>query len=327
MLQTPSASPSITSPAVIGSGFPAVSDIVQTRGLVKVFGKQCVVDHLDLNVPHGAIYGVLGPNGAGKTTTLKMLLGLLRPSGGRVELFGEPWHRAQLGRIGALIESPVMYGHLSGPENLELHAALLGVPKQRIGPVLEQVNLLQAGSKRSAHYSLGMKQRLGLAIALLPSPELLFLDEPANGLDPEGIIEIRALIKSLPAQGITVVVSSHILAEVQHVATHLVVLAEGRMRYQGTLEALLARGCNRLVLKTPDLMTIPADLGQFVPAATLEHGQLSVVMPESEAAQVIANLVTACVRITSLNYRRDDLESLFLGLVSDDPAGRPGVNS
>ena len=316
-----------TSPSPTASHFPLISDIVQTRGLAKFFGKQRVVDHLALSVPHGAIFGVLGPNGAGKTTTLKMLLGLLRPSSGSVELFGQPWHRSQLGRIGALIESPVMYGHLSGSENLALHAALLGVPKQRINAVLEQVNLLQVGSKRTAHYSLGMKQRLGLAIALLPNPELLFLDEPANGLDPEGIIEIRALIKSLPAQGITVVVSSHILAEVQHVATHLVVLAEGRMRYQGTLEALLARGSNRLVLETPDLISIPAHLAQLFPSATLENGQLSVMIPESQTALVIAKLVAAGVRIANLNYQRDDLESLFLELVSQESTNRLGVKS
>ncbi|MBE3575102.1 MAG: ATP-binding cassette domain-containing protein [Firmicutes bacterium] len=206
---------------------------VETVELTKSYGSHKAVDGLNLQVPTGSVYGLLGPNGAGKTTTLKLITGLLRPGQGAVQLFGKPWQRAALARVGALIETPALYPNLTGAENLEVHRRLLGLPRQRIDEVLGQVGLQDAAGKRAGAYSLGMKQRLGIAIALLGSPELLILDEPTNGLDPIGIQEMRELIRSFHAQGITLIVSSHILAEVQQVVTHIGIIAGGRLHYQG----------------------------------------------------------------------------------------------
>lgn len=207
--------------------------VVEMLGVCKCYGSHMAVDGLNLRVPAGSIYGLLGPNGAGKTTTLKLITGLLRPGRGEIRLFGEPWRRAALARVGALIETPALYGNLTGAENLEVHRRLLGLPRQRINEVLAQVGLLDAAGKKAGAYSLGMKQRLGIAIALLGSPELLILDEPTNGLDPIGIQEMRELIRSLHAQGITLIVSSHILPEVQQVVTHIGIISGGRLHYQG----------------------------------------------------------------------------------------------
>lgn len=208
--------------------------VVETLGVCKCYGSHVAVDGLNLRVPAGSIYGLLGPNGAGKTTTLKLITGLLHPGRGEIRLFGEPWRRAALARVGALIETPALYGNLTGAENLEVHRRLLGLPRQRINEVLAQVGLLDAAGKKAGAYSLGMKQRLGIAIALLGSPELLILDEPTNGLDPIGIQEMRELIRSLHAQGITLIVSSHILPEVQQVVTHIGIISGGRLHYQGS---------------------------------------------------------------------------------------------
>lgn len=211
--------------------------IVETRGLTKYYGKHLIVDKLALQVPRGGIYGLLGPNGAGKSTTLKMLTGLARPSGGEVEMFGEPWHRQHLGRLGALIESPAIYGNLTARENLLIHTTLMGLPKEEIERVLEMVNLSDTGSKLASRFSTGMKQRLGIAIALLGRPELLILDEPTNGLDPLGIQEFRELILSFPSQGITVILSSHILTEMAQIVDEVGIISAGRLRYQGPMDS------------------------------------------------------------------------------------------
>ncbi|MGA9174103.1 MAG: lantibiotic protection ABC transporter ATP-binding protein [Thermoactinomyces sp.] len=210
--------------------------ILETKNLSKYYGRNLAVNKVSLQIPSGSIYGLLGPNGAGKTTTLKMLTGLLRPSDGEIRVFGETWRRKHLERMGPLIEAPALYGNLTAVENLEVHRRLLGVPTQRISEVLDMVDLKNTGKKLASQFSLGMKQRLGIAIALLGSPELLILDEPTNGLDPIGIQELLELVISFSKQGITVILSSHILSQVAQVADHVGIISAGELKYQGPLK-------------------------------------------------------------------------------------------
>ncbi|OKP81466.1 lantibiotic ABC transporter ATP-binding protein [Paenibacillus helianthi] len=209
--------------------------ILETRHLSKRFKRQQAVADVSLKIPKGTVYGLLGPNGAGKTTTLKMITGLLRPSEGEILVGGKPWERRHLERIGALIEAPALYGNLTARENLMVHAKLLRLPAQRIEELLGTVDLQETRSKKASQFSLGMKQRLGIAIALLNQPELLILDEPTNGLDPLGIQELRELIRSFPGQGITVILSSHILSEVEQIADHIGIISGGRLGYESEI--------------------------------------------------------------------------------------------
>lgn len=209
--------------------------ILETKNLKKYYGRQLAVNDVSLKIPKGSIYGLLGPNGAGKSTTLKMLTGLLHPSSGEIIVFGEPWQRKHLERIGALIELPALYGNLTAVENLLVHTKLMGLPKERIYEVLETVDLKDTGKKLASQFSMGMKQRLGIAIALLGYPELLILDEPTNGLDPIGIQELRELIRSFPKRGITVILSSHILSEVSQLVDHIGIISDGVLKYQGKI--------------------------------------------------------------------------------------------
>ncbi|KEQ23205.1 lantibiotic protection ABC transporter ATP-binding subunit [Paenibacillus tyrfis] len=220
--------------------------IVKTEGLTKQFGRQHAVRDVSLAISEGCVYGLLGPNGAGKTTVLKMLVGLLRPTSGTIELFGEPWQRQQLARVGTLIETPGLYNHLTGRENLQVHQRLLRLPKQRVDEVLRIVGLSEVNPhKKTAAYSLGMKQRLGIAIALLNQPKLLILDEPTNGLDPMGIREMRSLIHSFTEQGMTVILSSHILSEVEQIVQEVGIINRGQLQYQGTLQDLKKLGSEK----------------------------------------------------------------------------------
>ena len=191
------------------------------------------VRNVSLQIERGSIYGLLGPNGAGKSTSLKMLVGLLRPTGGRIILDGRPWQKESLSKIGSLIESPALYGNLPAEENLLVHTRLLKIPKTKITEVLETVNLKNTGKKRVSQFSMGMKQRLGIAAALLNDPELLILDEPTNGLDPFGIQELRELIISFSEKGMTVILSSHILSEVAQVADTIGIISGGKLLFQG----------------------------------------------------------------------------------------------
>lgn len=209
--------------------------MLQTTDLCKSFKKQKVVNHVSLNIEKGKVYGLLGPNGAGKSTTLKMLTGILKPTAGEIYFDGKPWNRECLSRIGALIENPPVYSNLSARENLKVRSLLLGVDEKRIEEVLQMVSLTDTGKKRAGQFSLGMKQRLGIAMALLGKPELLILDEPTNGLDPIGIEELREMIRSFPKQGITVILSSHILSEVQMIADHVGIISNGILGYEGAL--------------------------------------------------------------------------------------------
>lgn len=220
-----------------------MKEIVKTNGLTKIYGNQVSVNNVNMLVNENRIYGFLGPNGAGKSTTLKMILGLAHPTKGDIYIFGRrlnPKNRIEILRnIGSLIESPSYYGHLTAKENLKIFAALLDVPQKNIDKALSIVRLDKQQNKRVSQFSLGMKQRLGLACALLSFPNLLILDEPTNGLDPAGIQEMRELIKSLPQKyGMTVIVSSHLLSEIDQMAEDVGIIANGKLMYQGELNKL-----------------------------------------------------------------------------------------
>lgn len=206
--------------------------VLETRNLTKKFGKQVVVKEISLQVEKNSVYGLLGPNGSGKSTTLKMVTGMLHKTSGQILIDGHEWSRKDLETIGALIESPPLYENLTARENLKVRTLMLNLPEQRIDEVLKIVDLTNTGKKRAGNFSMGMKQRLGIAIALLNHPKLLILDEPTNGLDPIGIQELRELIRSFPEQGITVIISSHILSEIQLMADHIGIIANGVLGYQ-----------------------------------------------------------------------------------------------
>lgn len=211
--------------------------ILKTIDLCKSFSGQMAVNNISLNIEKNSVYGLLGPNGAGKSTTLKMITGILKPTSGSIEFDGHLWKRNDLEHIGALIEMPPLYENLTAYENLKVRTTLLGLDDARINEVLQIVQLTNTGKKRVGQFSLGMKQRLGIAIALLNHPKLLILDEPTNGLDPVGIEELRELIRSFPTKGITVILSSHILSEVQQTADHIGIIAGGILGYEGKLNA------------------------------------------------------------------------------------------
>lgn len=213
--------------------------MLETHGLTKRFGRgdaaQTAVENVSLHIGKGEVYGLLGPNGAGKSTTLKMICGMLRPTEGTIAFDGHPWRRDDLYAIGSLIEEAPIYPNLTARENLRVRTTLLGLPDERIDEVLRTVDLEGTGKKRAGRFSMGMKQRLGIALALLAHPSLLILDEPTNGLDPIGIEELRDMIRSFPGQGITVLVSSHILSEVQQMADRIGIITHGRLAYEDVL--------------------------------------------------------------------------------------------
>ena len=209
--------------------------ILKTTSLCKKFKGQTAVNNVDIHIQRNSVYGLLGPNGAGKSTILKMITGILRPTSGRIEFDGHPWSRKDLNGIGALIETPPLYENLSAYENLKARTLALNLPESRIKEVLEIVRLQNTGRKKAGHFSLGMKQRLGIALALLAQPKLLILDEPTNGLDPIGMQDLRGLIRSFPEKGITVILSSHILSEVELIADHIGILANGQLGYESEI--------------------------------------------------------------------------------------------
>ena len=303
-----------------------MADIVQTRGLCKQYGKVLRVNHLDLQVPEGAIYGFLGPNGAGKSTTLKMILGLVRPTAGSISVFGKEVNGHNrldmLKQVGSLIESPSYYGHLTGEENLKVVQTLRGVPEKDVYEVLEIVRLEGQRSKKVAHYSLGMKQRLGLAAALLGFPRLLILDEPTNGLDPAGIQEMRELICSLPARfGMTVLVSSHLLSEIDQMADHVGIIREGELVFQDTLETLHRHSRHNLALRTGDNEGALKLLRQGrVPCAQEEDYILLPRLDDPDAAKLIRYLIGHGVDVLRLEERQKSLEDIFLELTGGKAA-------
>jgi len=294
-----------------------MTTVISTRALTKRFGQLRAVDGIDLDVRSGDIYGFLGANGSGKTTTIRMLLGLVLPTSGQVELLGGRMPRAGrqvLPRVGALIEGPAFYGHLSGRENLFLLDAsgpggYRSDRRKRIAKVLEQVGLAGVGRRPVRTYSLGMKQRLGLAGALMRRPDLLILDEPTNGLDPQGIAEIRTLLLDLRRAGTTVFLSSHLLAEVEQIATRVGVLARGRLVLQEQL-AVLTAPTGATVITTPEPAMVTATLNGRV---TSVDGQ-RVVVRGDDPAEVNARLVTAGVPVTGLALDRPTLEQVVLDI-------------
>ena len=264
-------------------------NIIETHDLCKQYGNALRVAHLDLDVPEGSVYGFLGPNGAGKSTTLKMILGLVRPTAGSIRVLGKSMDSknrlAVLRQVGSLIESPSYYGHLTGEENLRIVQTLRGVPEKNIREVLQIVRLDGQRGKKVAHYSLGMKQRLGLAAALLGYPKLLILDEPTNGLDPAGIQEMRELICSLPERfGMTVVVSSHLLSEIDQMADHVAIIREGELVFQDTLETLHGRSRHHLALRTTNNAVARAILQEKSVPCQEEEGYLILPILSDELA-------------------------------------------
>lgn len=297
-----------------------MDECVTTIGLCKRYGSETCVDHLALKVPQGAVYGFLGPNGAGKTTTLKMLLGLVHPSAGNVRLLGHeltPRTRlAILREVGSLIESPSYYGHLTARENLEIVRRLRGLPAAEIDEALRTVRLDGQVKKPVNHFSLGMKQRLGIAAALMGRPRLLLLDEPTNGLDPSGIQEMRELIRSLPSRyGMTVIVSSHLLGEIDQMADHVGVIRQGRLVFQGTMSGLHGMSAARLALRTQD----NARARSLLPAARSEGEWLLLdAMSDSEAARVSLKLAGAGIGLVRMEQRETSLEDIFLRLTGTE---------
>ena len=295
-------------------------NIIETNDLCKQYGNALRVAHLDLDVPEGSVYGFLGPNGAGKSTTLKMILGLVRPTAGSIRVLGKSMDSknrlAVLRQVGSLIESPSYYGHLTGEENLRIVQTLRGVPEKNIREVLQIVRLDGQRGKKVAHYSLGMKQRLGLAAALLGFPRLLILDEPTNGLDPAGIQEMRELICSLPERfGMTVVVSSHLLSEIDQMADHVAIIREGELVFQDTLEALHGRSRHHLALRTTNNAVAKAILQEKSVPCQEEEGYLILpILSDEIAAQLTRFLAENRLGVVRLEERQKSLEDIFLEL-------------
>jgi ABC-2 type transport system ATP-binding protein len=299
---------------------------IRTAGLGKRFGRQHAVADLDLEVPRGAVFGFLGPNGSGKTTTIRMLLGLAAPTSGEIQVLGEDMPRALrsvLPRVGALVEGPAIYPFLSGRANL--HRLDAADPRSsartraaRVDAALDRVGLTAAAHKRAGAYSLGMKQRLGLANALLAPRELLVLDEPTNGLDPQGTREVRALIRSLAADGTTVFVSSHLLAEIEQVCTHAAVMRAGRLVAQGSLDELRRAARARVVVRTPDAGAAIAALAALGLSAVAEGDGIAAELPEDAAIEdVTRTLVEAGVRVRGLAVEGETLEDRFVALTGE----------
>jgi len=302
--------------------------LIETRGLTRQFGTQLAVNRLDLLVHAAGVYGFLGPNGAGKTTAIRMLLGLIRPNSGEVRLFGEPLvsnRQSFMRRVGALVESPSLYPHLTGRENLEVTRRLLGASRDLIDFALETIQMSKDADRRVREYSLGMRQRLGLALALLNKPELLILDEPTNGLDPAGIHEMRDLIRRLPEEfGVTVFLSSHLLGEVEQIASHIGIIHEGTLLFQGTLSELQTKQQSQLIIGVKQLdqaIACLAEAGYEVQRHA--DGLLSVSAKSSEdAVRVNTLLVEHRCEVFHLALGQASLEDIFLTLTRSQSAER-----
>ena len=294
--------------------------IIQTQNLNYYFGQQKVLDQLTLEVPKGGIYGFLGPNGSGKTTTIKLLLNLLKSSEQNISLFGQQIteNRTEiLKKIGSLVEQPAIYPHLSGYENLKNRANLLGISKEKVMETLALVGLTEAAKKSAEKYSLGMKQRLGIGLALLDDPELLILDEPTNGLDPNGIIEVRNLIKELAEkQQKTIFISSHLLAEIEKIATHVGIINKGKMLFQGSINELQSLKTSQIIIETSDNQAALMLLQGKYPDVKLD---LNVHIPFENIEQMgFINhfLIQNGLIVYSIYQQKKDLESLFLDITN-----------
>ena len=297
-----------------------MSYVVATEKLTKKYGDRTVVQDLDLRIPEGAVYGFLGPNGSGKSTTMKMLLSLIRPSSGEAHVLGRPMkrntRRELLGQVGSLIESPPGYAHLTGRENMRIVQRLLGLNDQQVDYAVRIVRMERQMDKKVREFSLGMKQRLGIAMALARQPKLLILDEPTNGLDPAGIEEIRDLLRRLAEGGVTVMVSSHLLGEIDKTATMLGILSQGRMIFQGTRDQLFSAA-------TPDVLidcTEPQRAhGLFAREykASLDNATLRIPDVDDRAtAGIVAGLVSERIGVYGVRRDEQSLEDVFMNLTA-----------
>ena len=298
--------------------------VIETKALCKQYGPHTAVDHVELHVLQGCVYGFIGPNGAGKSTTMKMLLGLIHPTAGRVRLLGQELTEKSrlplLRQTGSLIESPAGYLHLTAQENLEIVADLKGVPHKDIGRVLDIVHLTQDRNRKVGQYSLGMKQRLGIAMALLGSPKLLILDEPTNGLDPAGIQEMRALIRNMPAAtGATVLISSHLLGEMEQMVEQVGIIDHGHILFEGPLTELQRHSRGNVTLRLLD----PAKAAPILRANGLTaHSDSCVVtlppLQDALLADLVQKLAACGAGVVELTPRTKTLEEIFLSLTSEE---------
>lgn len=298
--------------------------VIETKALCKQYGPHTAVDHVELHVPQGCVYGFIGPNGASKSTTMKMLLGLIHPTAGRVRLLGQELTEKSrlplLRQTGSLIESPAGYLHLTAQENLEIVADLKGVPHKDIGRVLDIVHLTQDRNRRVGQYSLGMKQRLGIAMALLGSPKLLILDEPTNGLDPAGIQEMRALIRNMPAAtGATVLISSHLLGEMEQMVEQVGIIDHGHILFEGPLTELQRHSRGDVTLRLLD----PAKAAPILRANGLTaHSDSCVVtlppLQDALLADLVQKLAACGAGVVELTPHTKTLEEIFLSLTSEE---------
>ena len=298
---------------------------IETINLTHKFSEQeTALDHVNLQVTEGTIYGFLGPNGAGKTTTLKLILGLLKKQKGEIRVFGKLFEKNRieiLRRTGAMIESPSIYGHLTAIENLRILQKVYGVSPARIGEVLELVDLAQTGAKRTSQFSLGMKQRLSIAMALLHEPSLLILDEPTNGLDPKGILEIRELLSDLNENhGITVLISSHLLSEIEKLVTHVGIINRGRILFQGTLAELMNKRQQNsfTVFETSDEMkTLRIAKSLQFKAQSLSGCVTIPVLENRQVARINQKLVESGIEVYRIGKIESDLEKIFFDVLSE----------
>ncbi len=292
---------------------------IQTRGLTRTFSSGKGVHNLDLEVPNGSIYGFLGPNGAGKSTTIRLLLGLMRPDGGEVRLFDRRLTRSDrkaLSLVGAMVESPSLYPHLSAYDNLDVTRQLLGAPRRRIDEVLQVIDLTADANRRVDELSLGMRQRLGIALALLNRPKLLILDEPTNGLDPAGIVHMRHFIVRMTAEfGLSVFLSSHLLSEIEQLATHVGVVQDGYMLFQGTLDDLLARSACLLEISCNDSVAACAVLRNAGESPQIVDPNTLHLSEPRHADHEINRLLVQCGHsVHRLARCKRSIESLFFEL-------------
>ena len=298
---------------------------VQTQQLSHSFsGHSAVLNAINLQVPKGSIYGFLGPNGAGKTTTLRLLLGLIKKQQGDILVFNKPLHKHRielLKNIGSLIESPSFYGHLTAVENLQLLQKIYQCPKQRITEVLQTVGLSNTGNKKACQFSLGMKQRLSIAVALLHQPQLLILDEPTNGLDPNGIIEIRDLLKKLnEEQGTSIIISSHLLSEIEKLVTDVGIISKGNIVFQGTLNDLVNKQyhSSKFIIETNDNTRCVEIMQSLQLNGTMDNNKIIIPVPSRENIALLnKQLVNNNVEVYEMSVIKKDLETIFMELINN----------
>ncbi|MNI14854.1 putative ABC transporter ATP-binding protein YxlF [compost metagenome] len=299
------------------------TSVITCKDLTKQIGKTSAVDQVNLEIKQGDIYGFLGPNGAGKTTTIRMLLGLIKPTSGSIHIFGKELRKERvsiLRKVGSLVEYPSYYGHLNAYDNLETIRRILDVPRSRIDEVLSIVRLTKEAKRPVKGFSLGMKQRLGIAAALLGQPELLILDEPTNGLDPSGILEMRELIKKMPKEhGMTILVSSHLLSEIDQMANRVGIISKGKMIYQDTIEQLRLRSQSHIRLAVNE----PETAWRLLRAAGLqvdlnERGLLLEPASNDTIASIVWQLVQNQISVYRVEEHGKSLEDIFLEITGGE---------